>query len=411
MFHDNIHLRHLRTKGSKVNPMNHLYVSEALYDAGLYMLAVFTLTYFYYLGWSLPVLIIFMLLAAISQTFISRPLANFLLVRYRITTVLIIGGALRIVYLTTVLFLGGPSAWGDSLLFLIAILSPIGLSITSVAGDAFFAINRQKSKSARQVGLIYIIGDIVGFSATLVAGLIAQAWGFGICLVISSFLVLLSVCPFLFIKEAGRMPNYELESKNLRFSKYWQIFKQTPKRTLIASLASINVSHSLVPIWFLYLSIVIFAENTYANIGLISAVATLVAVISTKIAGKITDRDNPKSLIRRSAWTEVILGLSRPFIVNAPLAFGHNIIQKQSSIHSVVSSNWYLNRSRQKPGEMLAFFQMCSFGALLLKAIILLIILLLLLIFEGHQPKVLGYSTAGLGVLFGLFILQFNKQK
>ena len=409
MFYNRHHSQHLRLSRFKKDPMNRLYTFDVIHDIGLSMLAIFTLTYFYYLGWSLPILIVFMLLATLAEALISAPLSNFLLVRHKLVSVLTIGSIVQIVYLVAVLFLTGPSAWGYCLLFFIAILVSTGRKISASAWSVLFVVNQQKGRTGRQLAIFLILADLSGFSAALISGLIAQTWGFGVCLAISSCLTLVSVLPLLSIKEGGRMPDYDLEAKNLNFGKYWQIFKETPKKTLLASLGSINMTQVVLPIWFLYLSIVVFAENSYAGLGLISAAATLVAVIFNKIAGKITDKGNPASLIRKSALAEIVLGLSRPLIINAPLAFGHNILHKQSSIHVIVSSNWYFARSQRKAGEMLAFFQMYVFAKALVKSILLLLVLLLLLIFEGHQLQVLVYSTAGLSVILGLSMLKFEK--
>ena len=378
---------------------------------GWAMLATFTLFYLYQLGWSLPSILTFALVAIGAHLLFTGYLATWLLTKFKISSAMMFSNLIRLVYTLGILSLGEPSSGAYVLLFTIAVLGATSSQIYYIAWDAFFTNNQKQGKVGRQMAFIWILSDIVGLLAPLVAGLVAQAWGFKINLVVSSLLLLISTAPLLFLKTAEKIKNRQLERTNLRLANCWQLFKNTPKRALLSSLATDNIFGVMSPLWTLYLAIVIFTEDTYSGLGLISAASAFVSIGASKLAGYFVDKGRPRLVLKSSGLAEIALGLFRPFVGSAPLAFSHDALHQQSSAHSIINCNWYYETSARaaKSKQMLTFFQMYHLAGQVASGLLYLTVLSLLLIFSQHQLDVLVYSCAALGLL-GLPIIFYAQQ-
>ena len=394
----------------KRNTLRHFYLSTFLHDLGWKMLAIFTLFYFYQLGWSLPVLIVFMLITVIAESLFAHALANLLLIKYRISVVMTFANFLRIGYIALILFLGGPSAWGYVLFFSVGIVGGLSNRLYAVSWEVYFIEKYQEGKLGGQVAITRILGAIVGFLAPLMSGLMAQAWGFPISLTISSIVSLISIVPLLFIEGGDKINNRNLELFNLHFGQYWKIFKETYKHPLVATLASDSIFYVLMPLWALYLMVVVFVENTYSGIGIVAATSALVTIIFAKITGYYVDKRRPEIILKISASAELVLGAFRPFVTTVPLAFAHNILHQASTAHGAATSDWYFSLARRngQTGRMLAFLQMYNLTSQIFQALLLLIALILLLVFKQPPIDILGIYCACLGFL-GLIIFSFRR--
>ena len=379
--------------------LQRFYASSFLHDMGWAMLATFTLFYLYQLGWSLPAILIFILIGLIAQVCLMGHLANWLLTKYKIVTIMTASNLMRVGYTLCVFSLSEPSPSGVLLFGLTAFLGASSYQLYYAAWDIFFVNEQSPSRAGKQMATFWVLGAVVGFLAPLIAGFTAQAWGFKVNLLISGLLLLFSIAPLLTLKQTVQPAALKLERVNLHLKRYWQIFKATPKRPLLAAVASGNVAMVMMPIWLLYLAVTIFTKETYSGLGLIAAVSALVAIGVSKLAGYFVDKGRPELLLKGSASLELLLGLGRLFVVNAPLAFTHNILQQQSLTHDLINSNWYYRSARHQPHQRLAFFQVYTIVSRGFRIVCFLIILGLLLLFSDHQFTVLGYSCAALGLL------------
>lgn len=193
-----------------------------------------------------------------------------------------------------------------------------------------------------------------------------------------------------------------MSAKNL-----WQIFRATPKPSLLAWAACSAVVHVTLPLWMLYLAIVVFTDQAYGGLGILAALSTLIALAATVVAGRLVDRNHQRPVLKISAWIELLLGGLRLFVTGVPLAVVHNLAHQQSNAHTLVVFNWYYDQEADPVGRW-AFFQMCAYFQALTQAVLLLAVIAGLLIFANTQLEVIRYACGLLGLL-GLLILGLDS--
>ncbi len=393
---------------SRRDSINKFYFASLFHDLGFQMLSLFILFYLYQLGWSLPVVVTYILGFALL-----RPLFQYvgalMIIKFGVQRAILVSNVLRILFAMAIFNLGQPSFIGYTLLAIVVLLDVASYQMYYSSWGFYFSGMQKKEHSGRAVSLAWVIMALTGFLAPLISGILAQVWGFRTSMVVASLLLLLSIVPLAFIKHREPLIARVRMKKCLNFKNYLKIFKQIPKKELLSFVAS-NVAFVIfLPLWTLYLAIAIFSGKVYIGLGIIAAVSALATILVAILAGRFVNSNRYRSVLRSSVSAELLLSGMRFFVAGIPMAAVHNFLQQQAWAHNVVNFKWYYEQ-RQKSIERLAFFQVCSFFQALFHGSIVFIIVVCLLIFSDAQTEVLKYACITLG-LFSPLMLGLTLKK
>ena len=319
------------------------------------MLSLFVLFYLYQLGWSLPMVVAYLLVFNIGSS-VAGYLGAWAIVKIGALNVFIASNILRILFIFALFNLAGPGEAGYLLLFALALLDALSLRMYYLTWNFYFAGLQSGKKAGKQASLAWMIFALTGALAPLAGGLLAQIWSFKFSIVAAGVLLLASVTPLVSIKQTSALRPQPILHSSLGFKKVWDAFRQVPKRSLWAFSVSTMVYYVFLYLWSLYLAIAIFADKAFAGLGLILSASAIVALLASWLAGRAFDRGRYKSVLRGSAWVEFLLSGVRFFVVSIPMAVVHNLIQQQSMAHNLIVCQWYYKQGRQ-PEQRLPFFR------------------------------------------------------
>ena len=411
MLHNHNHNHHLLRAhliGTKPQSLlGRLYVASFLHDLGLQMLSLFILFYLWEKGWSLPLVVSYLLIFTLLNPFCSR-LAYFLIDRWGVVRTMLLSNVARLLFTVALFNLGEPGVVGYGLLALIAVLDILSFRVYYATWDFYFAGLREDKKSGSQTAIAWVLIVVTSALAPLASGFLAQFWGFKTSMVVAGVLMLFSVIPLITAGRRRLATSMEYPYGSLALKRLWQVFRATDKGGLLAFTASNLVFNIFLPLWMLYLAIVIFTDQAYGSLGVLLAASSLLALLATLLAGRLVDRGRYRPLLRVSAWIELLLGGLRFLITGVPLAVVHNFVHQQAWSHNLLVFQWYYGHETDQ-NKRPAFFQMCACFQNWIHAFVLAVIIVCLFIFADARLEVIKYACIALA-LSGPLLLGLSLQ-
>ena len=395
--HHNHHLLRAHLIGTKPKSLlGRLYVASFLHDLGLQMLSLFILFYLWEKGWSLPLVVTYLLVFTLLNPLCSR-LAYSLIARWGIVRTMLLSNVVRLLFTVALFSLGEPGAVGYGLLAFIAVLDILSFRVYYATWDFYFAGLREDKKSGSQTAIAWVLIVVTAALAPLTSGFLAQFWGFKTSMVVAGVLMLFSVIPLITVERRRLATGVEHLHRFLALKRLWQVFRATHKGGLLAFAASNLVFNIFLPLWMLYLAIVIFTDRAYGSLGVLLAASSVLALLATLLAGRLADRGRHRPLLRANAWIELLLGGLRFLVTGAPLAVAHNFAHQQAWSHNLLVFQWYYGHETD-PNKRLAFFQMCAYFQTLTHSFVLVVIIACLFIFTDAHLEVIKYACIALAL-------------
>ena len=395
--HHHSYLLRARLIGGKPKSLlGRLYIASFLHDLGLQMLSLFILFYLWEEGWSLSLVVAYLLAFTLLTPLCDR-VAYSLISRWGVARTILSSNVIRLLFTAALFNLGSPGAATYGLLALIVVLDILSLRTYNSTWDFYFAGLKEDKKSGRQTAFAWALTAVTAGLAPLAGGLLAQFWGFKTSMAAAGVLMLFSVIPLITHRRQRPVADLGNLHRLLAFKRVWRVFRATHKGSLLAFVASYSVFSILLPLWMLYLAIAIFADQAYGGLGILLAASSLLALLAALLAGRLADQGRYRPLLRISAWAECFLGGLRFFVTGIPLAVVHNFAHQQAWSHNLLVTKWYYDQETD-PAQRIAFFQMCSYSRALVYTFVLAIILACLFIFADAQLEVIRYACIALAL-------------
>ena len=383
-------------------------MSSFLHDFGSSMMSLFVLFYLYQLGWSLPVIIGYVLVGELLKA-PMRHLGNRLMINWGSQRLALIGNILWFLFTICLLLVGQPSALGWGLLSTAVFLEAASHSAYWTAWDFNLISFERPEKTGRQLSLVWIFGDLSRILAPMAGGIVAQIWGFETSLAAAGFLLLLSVGPLVGLKSTASLKDAERAKKSLRPAGLWQTYKKLPKAKLWRFYLS-HLAGLIGSFWALYLAIAIFTTQTYSGLGILFAASAGVSMLISFVVGRLIDRGLSRPVLLTSSLLESLTGGLRLLVTGVPQAVAHNFLQQQSSGYTLTLFQWYFDKKRPA-AERLAFFQVYSYFFYFFNCLIMAGLIVCLVIFANSQLEVLRLFAAVLGIAVGLLIVGLSIKR
>ncbi len=280
--------------------LSELYTSTMLRNVGLSLVGIFVPIYLYDLGYSISAILLFFAILFLGRA-VGDVTAGYVVALRGPKHTMLYSNIVQVIALILLLTLS-QVGWP---LWLIAFTWGMGLSLYFIAYHVDFSKIMHSSHSGRELGSMAIVERVGGVGGPLIGGVIATIYGAQYTILIAIVLLLIATTP-LFLSPEPTKTHQKLQFRYLAYKKLWRDFISWGGAGI-----EMNVTHI---IWPLFIAVTIITTNTYAGIGLITSLSTVVAIIAARVIGKIVDRRQGGMLLKWSAMFSSFLHLLRPFV-------------------------------------------------------------------------------------------------
>jgi len=150
-------------------------------------------------------------------------------------------------------------------------------------------LSRKKNRG-KQLSLLDSLSSFLGVVIPAVSGLLIKSFGFKIVFIIVIILILISIIPLNFL------PNFR-EKFSWTYRQTWrEFFKKANRRMMITYMADGAENWIGAVLWPIFIWQILQGE--YVQVGVITSIITLVAVVIKLIIGDFTDRYDKVSMMR-----------------------------------------------------------------------------------------------------------------
>lgn len=278
-----------------------LFISTTVVNFALAMIMIFEPIYLYKIGYSLQNIILFYLITYVVY-FITMPLGAKFAAQRGYEKGILIGTFLFIVFYITLFFIAQ-----QPILFYIA---PLILAAQKVfywpAYHADFASFSDDEEEGREISSMSIASSLVYIIGPALAGFIIINWGYGALFTVVSIIFLASNIATLTTEE---------NLKPASFSYHQAYTNLMSKKNRQSFLAYIGFGEELIllVIWPIFISLIII--NLF-DLGLIVALAILVTTVITFYIGKLSDKNNKRSILSLGSAIYSLAWFIRIFITS-----------------------------------------------------------------------------------------------
>lgn len=371
--------------------ISELYISIAIKNFAISMIAIFEPVYIYLLFNSIQTVVLYYA-AIYTLYFFVIPLGGKAASRFGFEHSMLYSLPFLILYYLALF----ATANYHFLIFLVAILSVIFKVLYWPAYHTNFAHYGSLKHRGSEISVSAIIRSLVWIVGPIVGGIILKFFSFKILFLIVAFLVLASAIPLFTTKE---------KFKPAHFS-YWRPFERlvksygTYKRRFFLAFIGYGTDFVEVILWPLFIYLVV---KSYLGLGSITSVVTLVSMLATLAVGKMIDESTKPGKKRVLALNVIIYGLIWPLRAFAQTGFqvlGINIFSKvsQQGIYIPVAAFFY-NKGRERGFLKYVIFREMSLS---LGKMLMAWLLFIILIFTTNWFLIFG--LAALWSLWYLFL-------
>lgn len=269
-----------------------------LRSLGLSLVGIFVPIYLYKLEYSLPTIFLFMA-GVFGARMICDVLSGYLVAWRGPKHVILVSNILQIC--TLVLLLTLPQyQWP---LWLIAGMWGLSISMFFIAYHVDFSKIMHLGSGGKELGFMTIMERIGAALGPVTGGVIATLFGAEYTIMAAIVLFIGAVIP-LFLSAEPTAVHQKISFRGLPYAKLRRDF---------ISFGAMSAENTIsVSVWPLFAAVTILTINTYANIGLVTSLGVVAAILSAHLIGKIIDSDKGGALLIWSTFANAVLHAIRP---------------------------------------------------------------------------------------------------
>lgn len=332
-----------RTDG--FNELTEIYASQFLRALAASLSGIFVPIFLYKSGFSV---------AAICLMFIAWFLSRFLWAYVSARIIAAIGPkhgialsvVLQIIYLTFVLTVSNLH-WP---IWLLGIVGSFAYCLFLMSFNVDFSKVKHVEHGGKELSFVSICERVGAIAGPIIGGLIATYYNPSYTIMLAIVVLFLSLIPIFMTAEPTRT-RQGIVLKGFPFRRH--------KRDFIVGAAFQLENTISVNIWPLFLGIFVLLSNTYAYLGLLASVSTLVGIFVVYLIGHLVDDHKGKLLLNIGAVSNAIIHLLRPFISTVTQAFGINIINEPvTAMYRLPFLKGMFDASDSVPGYRIAYYML-----------------------------------------------------
>jgi MFS family permease len=188
-----------------------------------------------------------------------------------------------------------------------------------MAFEVDFSKIKHTEHGGKEIGYLQIFERAGAVLGPLIGGLVATYFDPRYTIALAIFTLCGSLMP-LFITDEPTRKNQVLYIKGFPYRRH---------RLDFAVSSAFAVENAIsITIWPLFLGAFVIVSNTYAALGVLASVSTIVALTAIYVIGKLIDENRGKLLLNTGAYLNAVLHLCRSFITTIGQAFAVNVINE-----------------------------------------------------------------------------------
>jgi len=373
--------------------LSELYISNMLRAVALTIFMVFVPFYLYQNSYSAAAIFCIYGLFFLARI-VSDIAAGFFVARFGPKHAMIVSCLLQIVSVT--LLLTVPTYhWHPVLLSL-----PWGVSASFffVSFHVVFSKIKHTARAGHELGHMQAYEKAGFLIGPLVGGIIGSALGAQYIFVVATLLLCASLWP-LFQSSEPVKTRQKLNFRDLPLQKILPDIK---------SYASLGVENTLcINAWPFYVAVFLLSGAVYAQLGALSAVGVLAAIITAKAIGRVTDTTMARPLLRASAVLNALMYLVRPFVQGLIGVFAVNVVNEAVTTgYRMPFVKGMYTAADDLPGFRIAYIASLEAVASTVKATVWFFLALLATTFSLKTVLLASFMIAGVASL-GIMMERF----
>lgn len=379
--------------------LSELYVSNMLRSVALTIFFVFIPFYMYDHGYSAV-----SILALYGCFFVVRApsdiIAGYYVARFGPKHTIILSNLFQIINATMLLTVP-QQHWN---IILIALPFGIAQSFFFIAYHVSFSKIKHTPKAGAELGHMQIFEKVGFMLGPLVGGVVGSVLGSQYIFITATLLLILSLWPLLLTSEPTKT-NQKITFKTLPVQKI--------KRDIFSNIC-IGVENTLCQnAWPFYVAIFILSGAVYAQLGFLTALAVLVAIISAKLMGRISDTRLARPVMRTSLYLNAFVHCLRPFVGNIGGVLAVNIANEAITTgYRMPFMKGLYAAADELPGYRIAYISSLECAGSIVKATTWFLLALLATAFSLKVVLILAFliaAAASIGVTKECFAVYNHK--
>lgn len=278
--------------------LSELYASTMLRSLGLSLVGIFVPIYLYKLGYELPVIFLFMA-GVFGARMVSDIVSGYLVAWQGPKHVILASNIIQTFTLILLLTLS-QYHWP---LWLISGLWGLSLSMFFIAYHVDFSKIMHLGNGGKELGFMTIMERVGAALGPVAGGVIATVFGPEYTIMTAIILFVGAVIP-LFLSAEPTALHQQISYRGLPYRRLRRDF---------LSFAAFGAENTIsISVWPLFAAVTILTVNTYANIGLVTSLGVIAAIVTAQFIGRVVDREKGATLLRGSVVANFFLHLLRP---------------------------------------------------------------------------------------------------
>lgn len=357
-----------------------------LRSVALTIFFVFIPFYLYQYGYS-PVSILgfyglFFVVRAVSDI-----CAGFFVARYGPKHTMIVSNMLQIISASLLLTVPAQH-WNVAL---IALPFGIAQSFFFISYHVSFSKIKHTPKAGAELGHMQVFEKIGYMLGPLVGGVVGSILGPEYIFITATLLLILSLWP-LFMTSEPTKTRQKINFKTLPVSKI--------KRDIFANVC-LGVENTLCQnTWPLYVAVFILSGAVYAQLGLLTALGVLVAIVSARLIGHLSDTKLARPVMRISLALNAAIHSVRPFVNNIAGVLAINISNEAvTSGYRMPFMKGLYAAADDLPGYRIVYIATLECAGSIVKATVWFMLALLANIFSLQTVLIISFFVAAIASL------------
>jgi MFS family permease len=280
--------------------LSELYISNLLRSIALSVFMIFVPFFLYQHGYSGTTI-----LALFGCFFVVRAAADisagFFVGRFGPKHTMILSNVMQIINSSLLLTVPGHH-WN---IMLLALPWGIANSLFFISYHVSFSKIKHTPKAGAELGHMQAFEKVGYLLGPLIGGVIGSTLGPQYIFITATTLLIISLWPLFLTNEPTKV-HQKIDFKSLPVHKI--------KRDLFV-YASLGLENTFsLWAWPFYVAVFLLSGAVYAQLGTLSAIGVLVAVLSAKAIGRISDTTLARPVMRTSVYLNMLVHVIRPFV-------------------------------------------------------------------------------------------------
>lgn len=328
--------------------LSEIYTSQLLRSLAVGLVGIFVPIYLYKIGYSL-IAICFMFVVWFAVKPIWAYVSARVIAAYGPKHAIAISVIFQIIYLVLILTIETLS-WP---LWMVGIMGSLCFTMYMMAFFVDFSKIKHTEHGGKELGFLNIFERVGAVAGPLIGGILATAFDPRYAIAMAIMVLCGSLIPIFMSSEPVRT-NQIIKIKGFPLRRH--------KRDFLVGTAFQLENVISITIWPLFLGIFVLTSNTYAALGILTAVSTAVALIAIVLIGKLIDDRKGRQLLNIGATINAVLHLFRPFVTNMAQALGVSIINEPvTQMYRMPFLKGRFDASDSVPGYRIVYFMINEF--------------------------------------------------